>query len=101
MEQLTNRRVDDFGRIVFDTKALFEFLYADASDLNNVYVEENKDIKKFNDLCKLFDMDEKKLQILKPPGINPSEFHKERQKTWFLPEEYQNLDLKECLRTKC
>lgn len=95
------QKVDEWGRVVLDARALVEFFYKDLDQTHELFVEDSAEIQQFNKMCKLFDQPQLALTPVTELNITPREFHQERQKQWLMPASYMEIDLEAWLIQKC
>jgi DNA polymerase III alpha subunit len=95
------QRVDEWGRVILDDPALLEFFYKDLDQTSELYVDDSPAIQQYNQMCQLFDQPQLVLTPVTTPDVSPEDFHRERQKQWLMPPEYQEIDLESWLIQKC
>lgn len=100
MITLKNKKIDDYGNIIFTESGLMDLLYQDI-DLEDIQTEDSDDVKKYNRLVTTYDHPELKVPIYTVPDISIEDFDKTLQDQWFMPDEYKSLDVKDFLLTKC
>lgn len=90
------QKIDDYGRVIETEDSLVEQLYNGTLEAQ----ASGDFVNKFNHWCSVFDVD---MRINPADEINvpPTEFHKERQSEWLIPEEYKTFDLEGYLVGKC
>jgi DNA polymerase-3 subunit alpha len=81
---------DKYGQLIFDTSDVFEFLYqGKLSELNNIQVEKNQETSNLP------------LNFYVNHDISIEDFDSIKQKKWFMPENYKNLDIEHEIITLC
>jgi DNA polymerase III alpha subunit len=89
-------RLDKFKNPIFSSNDLFEAIYQGNTDhLHQLMVDEDDDIR---NLEKISD-----IQFLRPPDDANSiqEYDTLYQSVWFIPPEYQAVDIKSRILSKC
>lgn len=92
--KLDNRTIFSDGTVQLSGSGIIETLYADHFDNDNYFAKESEEIKEFNSWSKIFDFDPVAFEKIE---IN----HDKRKSTWFMPDEYKQLDIEEHLLNKC
>lgn len=102
MDRLTlrNREIDQYGRISFDEDGLISLLKK-GKTLNDVSVMPGEWVENYQAQCDMTDERCYSLSILKHLDISVEEFDQHRQRQWFVPDYYKNLDLIDYLMGKC
>ncbi len=91
-------KLDKFSQPVFQSQDLFDLIYEnDPNILKEIIVENDLDIESFSKHSELI------LKTVENISYSDSisEFDKELQKQWFIPEEYKNLDIEGFLVNQC
>lgn len=87
---------DNFKRPVFGESDIIEILYEKKLNcLDDILVTSSEDIEKFNSLT------DKQLKIHSDSTLTQEEFDLENQKKWFMPKEYQEMDIEGYLVHVC
>jgi len=92
--------IDDYGRVLVRSDDLTELLYAgyDPSDLS---ILSDEKIETYNHWCKVFNKQDYQIIPATTPAHTPQEEHARRTATWFIPEEFQNLNVRASLLERC
>jgi len=89
-------RLDKFGIPVYSSDEIVEIIYKGKSDiLQNVLVDDDNHIQKYNSVSNT------PLKIYQELDISIEDFDQSLQKTWFMPDEYQNMDIEGFLVNVC
>ncbi len=101
MIKLKNKIIDDYGRVSFTQEGLCNLLMKDI-DILNLPAEYNTKTKNFNYQLKMNGVEKEQgdLYFYEDLDISIEEYHKGRQKNWFIPKEYINLNIEEFLLNK-
>tara|TARA_B100000212_G_scaffold190675_1_gene143757 strand:- start:3415 stop:3936 length:522 start_codon:yes stop_codon:yes gene_type:complete len=93
-------KTDDLGIPIFTNRDLVDMIYEGNIDkCSKVLCEKNDDIQKFNKFAE--ENGEEKLKEYVPVEINKTQFDEICQEEWFMPEQYQKLDVERYLIEKC
>lgn len=90
---------DQFGQVSFDIVEVAEMLYANPNmDFANLQVQNperynSSVLKYFNELPSL--------KEYQPMAVDVEEFDRLNQNQWYMPTEYQNLDIAEWVLSQC
>lgn len=90
---------DHYSRVILNESDLFKLLYENNIDLNKIFVDESLS-KEFNSAAKS-NYEDYRLNIAEKLSIDISEFDKINQTIWFMPEEYQKMDIEGYLVHNC
>lgn len=90
---------DQYSQIILDEDDLFNTIYKQKIDLEKILVE-NSIAKKFNFASKQ-NYEDFKLTEFEELNLDISEFDKINQNNWFMPEEYQKMDIEGYLVYVC
>lgn len=101
MIELTNRNIDNWGNVIFKSDSLLDFLMSGNHLTPDIKVIIDDKIAQFNKMCRTFDHSELELKSYTEPTISVEESDNERQNTWFISDEYKNLNIEEFLYNKC
>lgn len=94
---MINKKIDEYGNIIVEGNDAYKLLYMGRMlDFN---LTETEDVKLFKNTLEYFS-DNFKIKIYKKPDMSEKEFHEERIKEWFIPEEYKNINLREIIYSK-
>jgi DNA polymerase III alpha subunit len=89
-------RLDKFGIPVYSSDEIVEIIYKGKSDiLQNILVDDDSHIQKYNSVSNT------PLKIYQELDISIEDFDQSLQKTWFMPDEYQNMDIEGFLVNVC
>jgi DNA polymerase III alpha subunit len=92
---LSNRIIDDDGNVIYNNQGILDYIYKFKKVPTNILFLESDDIKRFNEFSEYFGESER---ITLPKRLRT---HSERQKSWFIPNEYLNIDLEVYFNTLC
>ena len=82
---------DKYGRSIVTESNICEQLYCDPKfDYSRVSL---RDPSKYNSAIDRLFLSESKLETLEEIAVDPIEWHEANQNTWFMPEEYKNMDI--------
>ena len=95
MLNLSNRIIDDDGNVIYNNQGILDYIYKFKKIPTNILFLESDDIKRFNEFSEYFGESER---ITLPKRLRS---HSERQKSWFIPNEYLNIDLEVYFNTLC
>ncbi len=90
---------DHYGQIILDEEDLFKAIYKQNLDLEKTLVEKSV-AQQFNSSAKET-YEDFNLKILKELDLDITEFDKINQNNWFMPEEYQKMDIEGYLSYVC
>jgi DNA polymerase III alpha subunit len=97
VEKIQN--IDAYSRTVVTERDLCEQLYRDPKfDYNNV---ELKDPAQYNSALESLYLDWGKLKQLDEIAVEPAAWHEANQNTWYMPNEYKNMDIARWLLDQC
>jgi len=93
--------IDQFGRVILDTDQAFELLYkGKIKNLSDFFFIEDDKVAQYNKSKKVNADDIPSLPTIKVIE-DIFEFDKENQNTWFMPDEYKNIDIEGFLVHVC
>jgi DNA polymerase III alpha subunit len=93
--------IDKFGRVIIDTDQAFDLLYkGKIKSLSEIFFVDDELVRQYNTSKKRNADDIPTLQIVPDEG-SIEEFDKEKQNTWFMPEEYYDMDIEGYLVNVC
>ena len=82
---------DLYGRSMISETQLCEQLYCDPTfDYSRVAL---RDPSRYNAAIDRLFLSEPKLETLEEIAVDPVEWHESNQNTWFMPDEYKNMDI--------
>jgi DNA polymerase III alpha subunit len=97
VEKIQN--IDAYSRTVITERDLCEQLYRDPTfDYSSV---ELKDPAQYNSAIESLYLDWGKLKQLDEIVIDPAEWHETNQNSWYMPNEYKNMDIAKWLLDQC
>lgn len=88
---LENRKIDEFGNVIYYSDEIMEKIYSDENFLNFVY-EESDEIKTFNEIMKDIGID-MVIKTEKDDDLINDDDIKNMIDDWFMPEKYKNIDI--------
>lgn len=95
-------RNTDFGEVILSEQDILNGLYSGKiTDISKVNIEDPKIVEQFN-IARQQNADPfNSLKVYIPPNLNQEQFDKLNQSSWFMPEEYKNLDIESWILEKC
>lgn len=94
-----NLKTDQFGRTIISDMQLSELFYIMPDlVLSNIQIT---DPQKYNAAVASEYLDWTKLEKLEDISVSVDEYHKQNQQTWFMPEEYANMDIAKYVLDQC
>jgi len=82
-------RTTDYGEVILNTSDVLSGLYSGKIvDLNNIFLDDPEEVKKFNQAIKENFDKLNSLKIYQDPNISIDEFDKTNQSNWFMPDDY-------------
>ena len=93
--------IDDYGTVIFKDKYLFDLLYTGDTDLQKYIANDTKDIRKYNEYCESLDQKEKCIPIYHKLDMTTTDFDKELQDSWFIPQRYLDISVYDYLIELC
>lgn len=97
---MAERRTDAWGRVILNPESSFETIYS-GQDLWDILVEENTDIKQFNEMCRKFDHLELLVETPDDPENTPEEEHAKRSATWLINDDILEIPVMDFLLSMC
>ena len=83
--------IDSYGRSVITEQDICDQLYCDPKfDYSKVSL---RNPSKYNSAIDCLFLSEPKLETLEEIAVDPVEWHESNQNTWFMPDEYKNMDI--------
>jgi len=92
-QKINNRTIYEDGSVVLNEDSLFESMFINPKNINNVAAEQSFGIQEYNKWAKIYD-----LPLVKS---NQTIDHKKNQTIWFMPDEYKNLDIERYIVERC
>ena len=94
-------QINEFGAVLVTEKEAFDALYSGKiKDFTNLYLDQAT-TEKFNQAQKLNKDDFDKIQELFTPTDDLTQFDKNFQDQWFMPEDYKKFDIVNYLLESC
>jgi DNA polymerase III alpha subunit len=94
------REIDRWGRVLFHSDSAIELLFQ-GHDITKLHITASLEIDDYNAVC----VDQDKLaHVINPivvPALTPEDDAVVRQQTWWMPDDYQNLDVHRKLLNLC
>ena len=91
--------IDKFGRSVITEREVCKLLYHNPKlEISNIALSSDS---KFNQSLDKLYVNWPKISQLEEILLSPEEWHSHNQSTWFMPEEYQQLDVAAWLLDQC
>jgi DNA polymerase III alpha subunit len=89
-------KTDFYGQAIIESTDAFDALYTGSiTNLNNLRFEDQQTVEQFNQALSHNADSLNRLEIYEKPGISLSEFDKNNQDQWFMPDEYRDLNIVE------
>jgi DNA polymerase III alpha subunit len=94
------KQIDEWGRVIFDAEDAVDLLLR-GRDLNEFLVGPGPETDAYNEAC--FQHDQVRFMIPEIEVLkrSPQQDTEKRQNTWWMPEQYQTLDVREKLLNMC
>jgi DNA polymerase III alpha subunit len=80
-------KYDEYGQIIYQESDIFNLLYKNITDIDDLVIEESDDIKLFLDNTTI------KFKNYIKPTVSVDDFDKINQDQWFLPDEYKDFSI--------
>ena len=93
--------IDEFGQTVYKNEDLVEMLYTNPDLDLSLFTMSYEDALLFNDSVSKTYSEFPILKDYKPFFGSVDEFHLKNQQTWFMPEEYYNMDIAQWILDQC
>jgi DNA polymerase III alpha subunit len=93
--------VDDYGRVVMTADEMIDLLYSGRELTDDILAQPGDEINRYNELCRINDKLDNLIPVATPKAITPEDDHSARQKTWFVPLAYADIDVWEVLERRC
>lgn len=93
--------IDDYGQIKISEEEFMNLLYSGNFQYDNLYLDNSSKIDQFNRSNKINFTNLPELKKLTEPTVSLKEFDQLNQNIWFIPEEYQKLDIEKFLFDRC
>jgi hypothetical protein len=95
-----NRQIDGWGRVWFDADDAIELLFQ-GHDITQLCIASSPDIDAYNAVCVEHDKLGHVLAPISVPAVSPEDDARTRQDSWWMPEEYKQLDVRARLLGLC
>ena len=87
-------KINEYGQVTVTEQELLDTIYAgNVTDLKNIFVEDISGVNQFNNARQANADQISELAILKDLDISLGEFDKINQSKWFIPKEYQDINV--------
>lgn len=95
-------KTTDYGQIILDEQDIFEGLYSGKiTDLTNINIDNTNTVDRFNQ-AKSQNVDHfPSLSHFEKTVSSIEDFDKDNQNSWFMPEEYKNMDIEDWIKSQC
>ena len=80
-------RIDEFGSCIYQDHDIFDLLYQNVLNFEHVQVETSDEVNILRELSGL------NIPGYTPPDVPLQEFDQTRQRSWLIPEQYQDFDI--------
>lgn len=97
----TLKRIDEWGRVILSEQGLLEAFYKDVAEPQELIGRDSPEVIQYNDLCRMYDKTNEIIQVGKPLEEDFETYHARRQSEWLIPSEYQDIDIREYLISRC
>ena len=95
-------RSNKYGEIILNSSDAFNALYSGkVLDFSDVAFDASDELKKFNQAINENFDSFSKLTVYSENNEEVSQFDSKNQNCWFMPEEYNNMDIEEFLVNRC
>jgi len=98
--QLKNKCIDEYGRVSYNDKGLFDLLYS-GETIQNYSASDTPEIKQFNKIMAEFDKEDKIIPTLENINVSLKEYDQKLQQIWLIPNEYKSFDILEYCLSQC
>lgn len=93
-KKISNRKINSDGLVVLDDISLFESLFIDSKNIENIHAQDSQEVQEYNKWAKIYDLPKIKTQ---EETIN----HTQNQQVWAMSKQYQELDIEEYVVNLC
>lgn len=93
-------RVDAWGRVIINPQAAFRLAHQ-GHDVWSMPMDPDPAVDVYNKFCVQFDHPDYRIDTPAEPTVSPEQEHQRRAQTWLVPEEYQSLDVRALLLSRC
>ena len=91
--------LDEYSRSIISDSELSQLFYTNPErDISNIQIT---DPEKYNAAVKALYLDYPLLQKLEQLDISVNDFHKHNQQSWFMPQEYCDMDIAKWILDQC
>ena len=94
------RKIDEWGRVLFSGSDAVELLFQ-GHDICKLCIESSPEIDTYNQSCVDHDKLKHVIEPVTTPFLTVEQDTRKRQDTWFIPVEYQHLDMRAKLLAVC
>lgn len=95
-------KTNEYGEVILDVNDVFESLYAgNLKNLDQFRLDNKTVVAQFNKAVSSNADSLAKLTLHVSPELDLSEFDRQNQEYWFMPEEYSNMDIEGFLVNAC
>lgn len=100
MIELNNRKIDDYGNIIYKEEGIIDRIMSGLS-VDNLVMDNEKEVHNNNQYQELYDESIEILSTYSSPQLSIEDFDKNNQSDMFIPKEYININLYSYLKNKC
>ncbi|CAB4133590.1 Bacterial DNA polymerase III, alpha subunit [uncultured Caudovirales phage] len=94
-------KIDEVGQTIYNDSELVSMLYTNPNLDLSLFTVAHEDALLFNDSVSETYSEFPKVKEYKPFFGSIEEFHFNNQQTWFMPEEYHNMDIAQWVMDQC
>ena len=95
-------KITDLGEVILSEQDILNGMYSGKiTDLSKINIEDAKLVDQFNHARQQNADPFNPLKVYTPSDLNQEQFDKLNQSSWFMPEEYKNLDIESWILEKC
>jgi len=99
LSQAEKHSTDAYGRVLLNERKICDQLYVNPDlDVSRIALENPM---QYNSAIQALYLEWPQIQQLAKISQEPSNWHQQNQRTWFIPEEYQNLDIARWVLDQC
>jgi DNA polymerase III alpha subunit len=94
--------INKYGEVVLNSNDVFTGIYSGKiNSIDNLLIDDREELEKFNAAIKLNFEQFQEATFYKEQNIEITEFDKSNQQTWFMPDEYKQMDIEGYLVHVC
>lgn len=94
--------INKYGEVVLNSNDVFTGIYSGKiNSIDNLLIDDQSELEKFNAAIKLNFEQFQEATFYKEQNIEITEFDKSNQQTWFMPDEYKQMDIEDYLVHIC